>query len=276
MSATDMGIGTLGVRNDPLTVCYPEMRGRVAVVSGAAGGIGRVLVSALAAQGVNVVAADLADGASFDEPGDASPVDPLRHYSGTVTYEATDISSPSANQALVQQAIEQHGHLDFFVATAAIYGAQSPAIELTPRDLREVLAVNLEGQLFGAQAAARVMQPGSAIVLFSSSNATRPRSQRGAYSVSKGAIEHTTRVLALELGTLGIRVNAIAPGLIDTEKTRQLAHYQESLTEVVQRIPLGRIGSPVEVLGALLFLLSDSSRYITGHVLPVDGGVLLC
>jgi 3-oxoacyl-[acyl-carrier protein] reductase len=116
------------------------------------------------------------------------------------------------------------------------------------------------------------MGPGGAIVNMSSVSAVRVRKGRGAYCASKAAVAHLTESLAVEFGDQGIRVNALAPGYIDTEMTQWVKDDPAALQRALDAVPLHRLGSPEEVLGPLLFLLSDSARYVTGHSIAVDGG----
>ncbi|MFF4771426.1 SDR family NAD(P)-dependent oxidoreductase [Microtetraspora fusca] len=166
----------------------------------------------------------------------------------------------------------QHfGRIDFWVNNAGVF-PYALAGEIPADQMRSTLAVNVEGVLYGAQTAARHMGPGGAIVNMSSVSAVRVRKGRGAYCTSKAAVAHLTESLAVEFGDRGIRVNSIAPGYIDTEMTRWVQEDPVALRHALDVVPLHRFGSPEEVFGALLFLLSDSARYITGHSIAVDGG----
>jgi 3-oxoacyl-[acyl-carrier protein] reductase len=116
------------------------------------------------------------------------------------------------------------------------------------------------------------MKTGGAIVNMASVAAVRVRRGRAAYCSSKAAVAHLTECLAVEFGDLGIRVNAIAPGFVDTEMTRWVQDDPAALAKALDSVPLHRLGSPEEIVGPMLFLLSDSARYVTGHILAVDGG----
>ena len=168
-------------------------------------------------------------------------------------------------------AVERFGEVDFWINNAGIF-PQAPATEIPASQMQATLAINVEGVLYGAQAAASVMQPGGAIVNMASVAAVRVRRGRAAYCSSKAAVAHLTECLAVEYGDLGIRVNAIAPGFVDTEMTRWVQDDPAALAHALDSIPLHRIGSPEEIVGPMLFLLSDSARYVTGHILAVDGG----
>lgn len=266
MSTTDSAVDPK-VCNAPLTARYPELAGRVAVVTGAAGGIGRAFVQGMAAQGIHVVAADL----NGDALADLETSGNVEEGTGQITARSIDVSTTAANEDLVSTAISRHGRLDFFIGAAAMY-PHSAAIDIPEAQMRTALQVNVEGLLYGAQAAAKVMQPGSAIVTLSSVNAVRARRDRATYSITKAAVAHMTRALAIEFADKGIRVNSIAPGFIDTAMTRWVQDDPIALAAALDKLPLHRVGSPTEVLGGLLFLLSDSARYVTGHSLAIDGG----
>ncbi|MCA1188836.1 MULTISPECIES: SDR family NAD(P)-dependent oxidoreductase [unclassified Saccharopolyspora] len=271
MSTSD-GNGPGGALHRPIGAHYPDLPGKVAVITGAARGMGAVFARGLAARGVHVVGGDL-DGermfATADEINDAlkSTVDEPGRVVGT----AVDVTSAEQHDRLAATALAEFGRLDHWVNNAGIFPF-APAAEISPDQLGGVLRVNVEGVLYGAQAAARHLGPGGAIVNMSSVSATRVRRGRGAYCTSKAAVAHLTESLAVEFGDHGIRVNAIAPGYIDTDMTRWVKEDPVALRHAVDTVPLHRIGSPEEVFGALLFLLSDSARYITGHSIAVDGG----
>lgn len=257
----------------PMTAHYPEMAGKVAVVTGAAQGMGAVFAAGLAARGVSVVAADInedqvvttaerigeeLDPSAFPEP-------------GRVVGMRADVTVPADHEELARRALAEFGRIDFWINNAGIFPF-ALAEDISPDQIGATLRVNVEGVLYGAQAAARHMAPGGAIVNMSSVSALRVRKGRGAYCTSKAAVAHMTEALAVELGDKGIRVNSIAPGYIDTAMTRWVQDDPAALAHALEVVPLHRLGSPEEVFGPLLFLLSDSARYITGHSIAVDGG----
>lgn len=254
-----------------MAVDHPDLRGKVAVVTGAGRGMGARFAAALARRGVKVVGADI-DVAVMNE---AAKAIGLEHRdvagAGEVVATAVDVRSREAQQALAEFAVERFGQLDLWINNAGIFPA-APAAEIPVSQIQATLAINVEGVLYGAQAAASVMKPGGAILNMASVAAFRVRRLRAAYCASKAAVAHLTESLAVEFGDLGLRVNAIAPGLIDTEMTHWLQNDAETLGRTLDNIPLHRMGSPEEVVGPLLFLLSDSARYVTGHILTVDGG----
>ncbi len=254
-----------------MAVDHPDLRGKVAVVTGAARGMGARFAAALARRGANVVGADI-DGALM--AGTSAAIG-LEHRdvpdAGDVAGTTVDVRSRDAQQKLAEFAVERFGKLDLWINNAGIF-PEAPAADIPASQMQATLSINVEGVLYGAQAAASVMKPGGAILNMASVAAFRVRRGRVAYCTSKAAVAHLTECLAVEFGDLGIRVNAIAPGLIDTEMTHWIQGDAEALGKALGSIPLHRLGSPEEIVGPLLFLLSDSARYVTGHILTVDGG----
>ncbi|WP_134768256.1 glucose 1-dehydrogenase [Nocardioides sp. 1609] len=254
-----------------MTVDHPDLRGKVAVITGAGRGMGARFAAALARRGVRVLGADL------DEPlmEAAAAAITLEHDglagAGEVVGAAVDVRDRDAQQRVADLAVERFGRLDLWINNAGIF-PEAPAAEIPVSQIQATLAINVEGVLYGAQAAASAMAPGGSIVNMASVAAVRVRRGRAAYCSSKAAVAHLTECLAVEYGDLGIRVNAIAPGFVDTEMTRWVQDDPPALAKALDSIPLHRIGSPEEVVGPMLFLLSDSARYVTGHILAVDGG----
>ncbi|MGW0019830.1 SDR family NAD(P)-dependent oxidoreductase [Rhodococcus sp. NPDC003382] len=253
---------------------YPEMAGKVAVITGAARGMGARFTRGLATRGVHVVAADINDAAmkeTAEQINTDLAAESLAATPGTVLAARVDVTVPDDHEELAQVALREHGRIDFWINNAGIFPFAF-AEEISAEQIAATLDVNVEGVLFGAQAAARHMAEGGAIVNMASVSAVRVRRGRGAYCASKAAVHHLTESLAVEFGDKGIRVNSIAPGYIDTEMTRWVQDDPVALKHALDTVPLHRLGSPEEVFGPLLFLLSDSSRYVTGHCIAVDGG----
>jgi 3-oxoacyl-[acyl-carrier protein] reductase len=258
----------------PMTAHYPEMAGKVAVITGAAQGMGAVFAAGLATRGVSVVAADINEEqvvATARRIGSELAAQSLAAEPGRVVGMRADVTVPADHEKLAELAIAEFGRIDFWINNAGIFPF-ALAEDISPEQIGATLKVNVEGVLYGAQAAARHMAPGGAIVNMSSVSALRVRKGRGAYCTSKAAVAHMTESLAVELGDKGIRVNAIAPGYIDTAMTRWVQDDPAALAHALEVVPLHRLGSPEEVFGPLLFLLSDSARYVTGHSIAVDGG----
>jgi 3-oxoacyl-[acyl-carrier protein] reductase len=231
---------------------------RVAVVTGAGRGIGRAIAERLATDGYRVICVDR-DAGTAAQSGLA--VGGEAH--------ACDVSDREAVQAL-ESAV---GAADVVVCNAGIW-LHAPLAGMTEEAVRSVVEVNLLGVLWCAQAfAPSMIERGSgAIVMLSSAAASTRTPGTGIYPSAKAGVEVLTAQLALELGPSGIRVNAVAPGMILTEGTASA--YQGEVAERRRRsVPLGRIGVPAEVADVVAFLVSDAARYVTGEVIHVDGGI---
>jgi NAD(P)-dependent dehydrogenase (short-subunit alcohol dehydrogenase family) len=245
-----------------------RLDGKVAVVTGASSGLGVAFAQALAEAG-----ADVALGARrADRLEDTKKL--VEGAGRRAIAVATDVSKPEDCQNLIEQAVAQLGRVDILVNNAGI-GTAVPATRETPEQFRQVIDVNLNGSYWCAQAAGRVMEPGSSIINISSVlGITTAGLPQAAYAASKAGLDGLTRDLAQQwTGRKGIRVNSIAPGFFASEMTDQ---YPPEYLEMMKfRILAGRTGDPRELAATVVFLASPGAGYITGQTLPVDGGLTI-
>jgi NAD(P)-dependent dehydrogenase (short-subunit alcohol dehydrogenase family) len=260
---------------DDLTLERPELlgtrlfdlTGRVALVTGAGRGLGRTMALALAAAGASLVVASRSI-AELDTL--VEEIEQLGRPAKAVTCDVTDEQSCDA---LVQEAVARMGQLDILVNNAGI-NVRKPVLELSYEEFDRVLRTNLHGYFLTAKAAGRVMvaQGSGKVINISSILGRVALAEQAAYASSKGAIEQLTRVLALEWAEANVQVNAIGPTYFETELTRPLFEDQARNAFITGRTPMKRWGQPHELAGAVIFLASRASDYVTGHTLMVDGG----
>jgi NAD(P)-dependent dehydrogenase (short-subunit alcohol dehydrogenase family) len=245
-----------------------RLRDKVAVVTGAAAGIGRACAEVFAREGAKVVLSDV-----NVERGERA-AEAIQEAGGEALFIACDVGDKAQVDALIDSTVAAYGRLDIALANAGIVHAAS-FLELEEADFDRVLRVNLKGVFLTGQAAARQMVKqggGGAIINMSSVNAVLAIPAITPYVVSKGGVNQLTKVMALSLADQDIRVNAIGPGSIRTEVFESVANDPEKLRGVLMRTPMGRVGEPEEIAKVAVFLASDDASYITGQTIYPDGG----
>jgi len=247
-----------------------RVTGKVALVAGAGGGIGGAGAEALAREGAAVFCTDR-DGAAAE-----ATAARIRAAGGRAAASALDVCDRAANDMAVAAVVREFGRLDIMLESAGI-SHRLNFLDLDAETWDRIIAVNLTGMFHLGQAAARQMvkQGGGSIINVTSQLAEVARPERAAYVASKGGGRSLTQAMALELAPHGIRVNAIAPGPTLTGLTRASYADPERRRATIAQIPLGRLGEPEDIIGAILFLASDESRWVTGSTVTVDGGYLV-
>ena len=247
-----------------------RLKDKVAIVTGAARGIGLAIAQRYVAEGARVTLADI----------DAAAGEAAARALGNARFLATDVGDAKSAENVVAETCRAFGDLDILVNNAGIiHGADF--LELAEADFDRVLRVNLKGAFLLGQAAARRMvaqvkagKPPGSIINISSINAVVAIANHTPYCVSKGGIDQLTKVMALSLATYGIRVNAIGPGSIMTDILKAVATDKEAKHRILARTPLGRIGEPDEIASIAVFLASPEASYMTGETIYADGGRL--
>lgn len=244
---------------------HASLNDKVVLVTGAAGGIGQSIAKRFAESGARVIVNDV------DAPAADAVTNSITENGGTAMSAIADVSNSEQVAAMVDAAMAEHGRIDVLVNNAGLVSPMLHFFEADEAWWRKIIDVNLTGHFIVSHPIARIMakQGGGNIINMSSGGATRAHRAFTAYDATKGGIEALTRAMALDLGPYNIRVNALMPGSIDTSG---LDLDQRKLRG--ENVPLGRIGEPIDMTGAALFLASDDAAYITGDIIKVDGGML--
>lgn len=244
-----------------------RLAGKVAIVTGAAQGIGRTFCLGLAAEGAKVVAVDIQD------EGTLSVVEEITRSGGESIAVHTDVSSPESTEAMAAETIDRFGRIDILMTCAAIYATleRKDFVDISPDEWSKVLGVNFTGTHLCARAVLPAMQEqgSGSIVFMGSVNSYIAPAGRAHYNAGKAALENLTKTLARELGPSGIRVNVLSPGLVEHEGT---IVPKERYERQAKERAIQREMTPEDLVGPLVFLCSEDAAMVTGHSLVVDGG----
>jgi len=247
-----------------------DLKDKVAVITGASRGIGEAIARTFAAHGARVVLA-------------SRRIEGVKAVADDIGAAAHAVAAHTGHEAqcvaLVEEAVARFGKVDVLVNNAATNPYFGPMLDTDGGAWLKTFEVNLQGYFWMAREVARHLQgrgaPGS-IVSVASVAGLEAAPFQGVYGATKAAVISMTRTLAFELGASGIRVNAIAPGLVETRLASAIVQNETLVAEVVRKTPLGRYGQPDEIAGAALFLASDASSYMTGQTMVIDGGMTIC
>ncbi len=243
------------------------LAGKVAVVTGASKGIGAAIAKSLAAAGASVVVNYASSKAGADVV-----VDAITKAGGNAVAVKGDVSNSADAQSIIDAAITTYGHLDILVNNSGVYEMR-PLEAVTPEHFHKQFNVNVLGLLLVTQAAVKHLGKGGSIINIGSLVSRITPAASAVYTGTKGAVDAITGVLSLELGPKGIRVNALNPGIVETEGTHAAGFIgSDFFKEAVANTPLGRGGQPSDIADAAVFLASDNSGWINGQLINAAGG----
>jgi len=243
--------------------------GKVALVTGAGSGIGRASALAFAREGAKVIVADIV------VSGGEETVQMIKKAGGKATFVKTDVSKATEVEALINNAIETYGRLDYAHNNAGIEGELAPTADCTEENWDRIISVNLKGAwlCLKYEIPQMVKQGGGAIVNTASIAGLVGYQSLPAYTASKFGVNGLTKVAALEYAKANIRINSVCPGVINTAMVdRLLASHPELEPALLAGTPVGRMGKPEEIAEAAVWLCSDAASFLTGHNMAVDGG----
>jgi NAD(P)-dependent dehydrogenase (short-subunit alcohol dehydrogenase family) len=245
-------------------------KGKVALVTGAASGIGRSIAQLLAEQGAKVVVTDI------DVEGGRETVALIKYKKGEAIFEKVDVSSPDDCERMVQKTLATYGHLDCACNNAGIPGEENPIADYSIEGWQKLISINLSGVFYCMkyEIPAMLKGGGGSIVNIASILGQVAFAGAPAYVSAKHGVVGLTENAALEYGVQGIRVNAVGPGFIRTPMISEVIEDPEVEKQLISMHPIGRLGTPEEVAELVLWLCSDRASFVTGGYYPVDGGYL--
>ena len=244
-----------------------RLKDKVAIITGAASGIGKATAKLFAEHGAKIVIADI------DEEGSRQTIANIQEKGNNTTYVVTDVTISNNTTRMVQETVKRHGKLDILINSAGI-AMRLPVAELSEEDWHRCLDVNLTGVFLSSKAAIPEMQKNGSgsIINMSSIYGIVGANVRAAYVASKGAVTNLTRGMALDYAKDNIRVNCICPGFVETPLVAGVVKTPEEYQTLANKHPLQRLGKPEEIAYGALYLASDESAFVTGIALPIDGG----
>jgi 3-oxoacyl-[acyl-carrier protein] reductase len=248
-----------------------SLRGKRALVTGGSRGIGAATALLLAECG-----ADVGIGYRSRQTEAADVVQKLAERGVRAFAHAADLSAPTGTTSLFDRVVREFGGLDIFIGSAGIWPPEDiPLTDMTDEHWRRTMNENVDAMFYSTRAAARQLERGGRIVLVSSTAGQRGEAYHADYAASKGAMISFVKSLAVELASRDVTVNAVAPGWVDTEMVAQ-ALDNEGRDRIAAAIPVGRVASARDIAGPIVFLCSELARHVTGEILNVNGGSVLC
>jgi 3-oxoacyl-[acyl-carrier protein] reductase len=246
----------------------PNLKGKVAIVTGASKGIGAAIAEDLAREGASVIVNYSSSPQKAEEV-----VGRIKANGGSAKAVRADVSKPAEARQLIDATLAEFGRADILVNNAGVYEFR-PLPEVDEAHFDRMFDVNVKGLVFATQAAVKAFGENGGTVINISSMASLAATPNGSvYSATKAAVDSVTRTLAAELGPKKILVNSVLPGPVETAGALSLSNWDESSARLVQQTPLGRVGKPADIAKVVSFLASDDAGWITGQVIPVAGGL---
>lgn len=249
---------------------HAPLTDKIAIVTGASRGIGRQIAETLAAHGAKVIV-----NYPFESEAEAAQqvVSAIKGARGEAAALQADVTQIAEIQAMFAATAKRYGGIDIVVSNAGGAAVMKPLAEITEEEYDRCTTLNARGNFFVLREAARTVRDGGRIIVIASSTTALAYAGSAVYGGAKAAAEHYVRVLAKELGPRQVTVNAVSPGLVDTETARQAGNNEERFALAMRTTPLGRLGLPSDIADVVAFVASDGARWITGQNLRVGGGV---